>query len=426
MSNKNSKDSVGIENIVKSIITPEDIKNVVQKIYKGSAFVEFNFAPYSEDRLGVLGYHLRLQIVIERSERGSPEILELFVKTLPFDHYEHAEDVKEGGFFQEEIVFYEEILPRFLKNCKSARWCPSVYLMKKNILIMENLKTQGFDVRERFFDETATIKSAMSAVARFHSCSIITQAELNRNSKIDVTLNSFYPNSFKEKAFGKTQPIGTWFFGTCKIIAAVALRLGYEEYHVHRTFERISDIIKPSDKFVNVVCHGDLWSHNLMFDDTQPTPNCILVDFQLIRYCPLALDILQILYLNTTRSFREKSKNELIQYYHSILEETIRNNDSVKDVSIPTFEEILTQVEELKLFGPIVASLFFPAILMNLEGVVQDLQNLEKRIEFLNSDRVNLTLSQMEKDPFFKDRLEEVIGEALELGKRMDEDEIKN
>lgn len=42
----------------------------------------------------------------------------------------------------------------------------------------------------------------------------------------------------------------------------------------------------PSKKHRNVLCHGDLWSHNLLFkyDANRNPVDCCLIDFQLARY----------------------------------------------------------------------------------------------------------------------------------------------
>jgi len=87
------------------------------------------------------------------------------------------------------------------------------------------------------------------------------------------------------------------------VAVSIAENHGYDPHLIRATCERIYDITKPSCTKTNVVSHGDLWDNNLMFNNDMP-PYCLLVDYQLLRYSPLAHDIAQFLYLCTDRSLK--------------------------------------------------------------------------------------------------------------------------
>lgn len=199
-----------------------------------------------------------------------------------------------------------------------------------------------------------------------------------------------------------------------EIASAVAKNLGRDPEKLKRVFESIYDLVKPSSKHRNVICHNDLWPNNMMFDDI---PKCVLVDFQTITYAPLAQDILKLLYLNTTREYRDKNERSLIEYYHSVLEETIGNNDADKKVEIPTLEEVLSAYDDLRLLGAVAPCLYFPIHLIDKEIVKDNTvkKDSEKFEDFVVGSRVEVTLAAMKKDVWFKNKIEQAVIEFSEI-----------
>lgn len=86
--------------------------------------------------------------------------------------------------FRQESFFFDRILPQLLHGYKSEKWCPNHYLKTENSVIMEDLKCIGYRMLARLTDDLNILKSALATIARFHSCSILTEARLSRESKV--------------------------------------------------------------------------------------------------------------------------------------------------------------------------------------------------------------------------------------------------
>lgn len=65
-----------------------------------------------------------------------------------------------------------------MENFLAVKWLPTCYLADDDVLVLEDLRMQGYKLRGRFFDETDTLKSALKTVAHFHSCSILAEARV--------------------------------------------------------------------------------------------------------------------------------------------------------------------------------------------------------------------------------------------------------
>lgn len=70
---------------------------------------------------------------------------------------------------------------------------------------------------------------------------------------------------------------------------------------------------------LSAICHGDCWVNNFLYrydpEDRQHVLEVALIDFQLIRYSSIALDIANLLYCCTTKQLRDEHMEELLSFY---------------------------------------------------------------------------------------------------------------
>ncbi|KAJ8680538.1 hypothetical protein QAD02_016325 [Eretmocerus hayati] len=413
-----AKNEKAVPDSVKNLITLEDVSFVTHRALNHSnvKVKEYRFTPYSDKELGYFGSHWQLDIVIQ--VQGEQKNLSLFVKCLPLNCQKQIDFVQEEGIFLEETIFFKDIYPQLIESYCGEKWSPVCYLSKKDILIMENLRDQNYKMHDIFFDKTELLKSALTSVARFHSCSILTEDRFYRESREHNTLGKLYPGSFREKTYTKSGGAVRWLQAGINLAVAVADRLGYNSLRLRQSFDQIFDVVRPSQKYRNVICHGDLWTNNLMFDDAKPIPKCILVDFQFIRYGPMVLDILQLIYLSTTKAYRKENEKELIHFYYSILNETILKNKETAETISPKLHDILDAYEDLRLYGCFIASLQFPIALLDPEIVKENTKDSESYEKFIFGDRTDVTLAYMQKNEFYRRIIEESIGELVEIGNK--------
>ena len=148
----------------------------------------------------------------------------------------------------------------------------------------------------------------------------------------------------------------------------------------------------------------------MIFDDAG---HCVLVDFQLIRYAPLAHDLMQMLYLATTREFRKKHERQIIEFYYATLKETLTANGYVG--SAPSFEEVLQGAEEQRLPALVTAAIFHPTVLMDGKTAAIIMDSPATYESYYFHDRRPFVYDIMAKDPEYKIRIEEIVTEFAEV-----------
>lgn len=387
-------------------LSTEDIEKIVKSAFKGNVTIlSHDQQPYSEKKMGFLGYHGRLTIKI-RDQEGNIQDMGFFFKSIPYNNDIQKGFIEEIGVFEEETNFYNEYLPKLRSNFAIEDWSPKIYLVKSDIIVMEDLRLSGFKMVNIPLAEDE-IQCAISTVARFHASTILAE---NQNKKSFLEL---YPDSFQEK-LSKTENGQRYFKAGIEAIVSAAMDLELDEV------ERLPNIIfksieflKPSSSHRNVICHCDLWIYNFMFDDSL---KCVLVDFQTIRYAPMVIDLLHIFYVNTERKFRAKWEYKLIQHYYKVLSDTIRRNN--KSVDFPSFEDIWTDYENFRLFGTAVALIELPMALYDEVKKEEIMQDPEAFYNFCFNDRREYIIEYLHTNEAYKNIIKETILEAIEIDKK--------
>lgn len=397
-------------NSIYKLFSFEEVKEVMKRVLNDDvAVMEYAIRPYSDGKLGFLGSHYRLE-VIASTKKEETVALSLFLKTIPYEVPEQADYVIKKGVFENETNFYGIIMPLLREGYRGKPWAPMCYKVTNNLMVFEELGRKSYSTRNKLFDETL-VRAGLSAIARLHAASLLAEARL------DVPLNRLHPDAFAEKGFARDEMTRMWLETGFDVAAAVAERQGRDPHLVRAVCERIYDITEPSCTKTNVVSHGDLWANNLMFNNDVP-PNCLLVDYQLSRYSPLAHDIAQFLYLCTDRSFREARENAMLQHYYETLCEILNAHETPQK---PAWSEVVEGMEEQRLGALITAVLYFPTVLMDENLGAQVMNDSVSYAEYYFRDRKKFVLSNMKKDSVYERRINEAVVEIAELASRLDQ-----
>lgn len=84
----------------------------------------------------------------------------------------------------------------------------------------------------------------------------------------------------------------------------------------------IFEVVKRKEARFNVLCHGDLWSNNVMFkynEDTGKVEECLLVDLQMCFFNTPMLDLQYFIFSSVQQEIRLEKIDHMIQYYHQQL-----------------------------------------------------------------------------------------------------------
>lgn len=401
---------VSENNGIYELLSLEEIKEVTKRELGNDAdLTKYAIRSQSEGKIGYLGSHYRLDIVAAR--RNETVSLSLFLKSVPYEIPDQADYVIKKGVFKQETKFYSHIMPLLREGYRGEPWAPICYKVKDNLMVLEDLNVKGYSMRDKLFDETL-VRTGLSALARLHAASLLAEERLG------VPLNQLYPEAFVERAFSHEGLTRSWFEAGIDVAAAVAERLGYDSGLIRSICEEVYPAMKPSRTKINVVSHGDLWGNNLMFNEDVP-PKCLLVDFQLLRYSPLAHDVAQFLYLCTDRSFRETRENAMLRHYYETLCATLNAHET--RMRRPSWSEMITGMEEQRLAAAITATIYFPTILMDENTSAQVMRDSANYVEYYFWNRKEFVLSNMEKDKVYGRRIREAVVELAELASRLDQ-----
>ncbi|XP_015431448.1 PREDICTED: uncharacterized protein LOC107187789 [Dufourea novaeangliae] len=398
-------------NSPQSLLTFQDVQNVAKRSLGREVDVKkFALRPYSSGTLGFLGTHLRLTVEVE-SKSGGTETLSFFVKGVPYDVPVQAEYVIDRCVFLKEKIFYRDIVPEFYKVYNKEPWSPTCYLVKDHLLIFEDLGAKGYTVSNKVFTKERVV-AGLTTLARLHASSLLTEARLG------VSLKKLYPHGFVENSFSQTGKCRQWFSVGIDAIVGVAEHIGLDASLLPNICEEVFSGIETSATKRNVVSHGDLWGNNLMYSNDVP-PKCLLVDFQLVRYCPLAHDVAQFLYLSADRSFRLACEESMLKHYYSVLCDTLKT--AKISVDIPAWSEVVEGMEEQRLCAAITAATFFQTVLLD-EQVGAEITNDSDTYsihQFVS--RTEMIINTMKSTPEYNRRLTEIVTELVELSFRFDE-----
>ena len=391
-------------------ITREDVEVVAKKAFGVTAKVfSYHVRIFSEEKLGFMGAHRHLAVTVENPGSTDKEIHSFFLKTVPYDIEEQASVIEESNAFFKETYFYKNIVSQLLKSIKDKSWIAQCYLVKDDTLVFEDLKLRDFVLKDKLLD-VITLKSALAGLAKFHASTRLAEKRLGK------TFAELHPKALQECLFTRKGRFHNWYNTGVDAIVAIAKQLKLDHTNIPKICDRIHELIQASRTRRNVLCHGDVKSLNLLFDESRPVPKCVLVDFQLLRYCPAMTDVAQLLYLNARRQLRDEYEEELLRYYHEILCETLRDNDPA--INLPSFKEILREFEDMRLVGLVTTALYSPINLIEGRTCAELTKDSDGFARLLFKDRVDLVLSIMKQDQAYNEVLTEIVTELVQRSKQ--------
>lgn len=398
-------------------LSEDEVSKILQNKFKSDKFkiVSFTLDMLGE-WIGNCGDHAILNVQIQ-SENNFGTRHTFFVKLYP--RVPFVIDFIEGtGSFRKEIFMYKIFNLMEEEEIKILHECiPQCYLTSSNkYIVLENLYEEGYKSlnKHEVFDWD-TVKVALESLAKLHASSLLYE-EKNSCRLIDIYKEEFeetyYNNSDNFPMKKEIEAAFTGVLNSIKLFNLPEKLLSGKDFRtvLEQVCHKIYDLAKPSKKFRNVVCHGDIWATNIVIkhDENGKSIKSKLVDFQCGRYAPPAQDVMSLIHLTTSREFRKKFMYNFIGIYYTNLEKhiTLGGYDMKK---IITFDEFLASCEEQKVFGMIQTATYFPLILLDSKVVKEYFGNQENNKEALHVDRSILVREFMDQDKNYRDRVKESI-----------------
>ncbi|KAJ8667653.1 hypothetical protein QAD02_009316 [Eretmocerus hayati] len=366
---------------------------------------EYSLTNFSNETLGYLSNHQSLEVKVINEEKVTVKALTFFVKSQKKETNDF-----ERAVFKRESTFFSDVVPLMNQNFKSEPWIPQCFLVKNGILVMEDLKVQGFESIKGSNFGIDYWKSAMEALARFHVSSILLE------ERIQKPLSDLHPGLFEEIVFVDDNGLSwRWLLAGIEIAEIIAQNLNLDPTFIAKAYNLTLERIRPSKKDLNVFCHSDLWYNNMMFKKNNEQVECRLVDFQMTAYTSYAIDLLQFMYMNIDGDLKNKYEKELMKVYHSKLVQELEKHEY--QGQIVSFEKILKDADEKRICGLVAAVQLFPIALLSKEFSRQYMADSEKFEYYSFTTRAEFIKTVMEADDGYRKKLEDAVSDLVEYMK---------
>lgn len=400
------------------MLTELQLKSVISRDFgDGAEYESHKIIKIGDVPIGFLGDHFILQIngVIERKQTNF--VKDYFLKIVPKNVEKRIEYLEETGCFKKEAKLYQTLIPLLQQHC-SIKWAPDCYFTSDgNIMVLENLANYKTEASKDLIYNVEQLKVATYTLAKFHASSVIYE-EMNRCKISDDHSETLEENAYP-KEIGRIRQRG--LENGIKVLSELirhipkyqnSKNLGEILHKFPLLMRKIYDFVEPSENYRNVLTHADLWVNNLMmlFDGNQPI-ECRIVDFQLCRYAPLATDLAQLIYINSTNEMRVHHLDNLLNIYCDSFEQELMMN-GIDSSALPR-SEILKSFNEFQLYGLIETALFGHLTMLPSNLSTTIMTSSEEYDKFINQCRVDICLKAFKED-YYRNRLTEILSEIID------------
>ncbi|XP_062705133.1 uncharacterized protein LOC109398299 isoform X3 [Aedes albopictus] len=407
----------------------------------------------------------------EEEEYAEEEYLSFFLKILPEQVPKLADYVREMGCFRKEIQLYTHLIPRLQDVTIGTKpFAPRAYLTKdEKLLVFENLKAEGYRMLEnnKSLLDFAHLEVALKTVAKLHAASLVLE---ERTKQPIAKLYSGHLNEnvyIDDETYVRKTNLDNAIKALCELIKRIdkyknSDKLDYILGKFPEVIRRIYDFARPSTEYRNVFNHGDLWNNNLMFKYDEPektAPNSdpgacaaeggatgqqehqppeeqqqpqsmanvsrrtghpmptagILLDYQLSRYAPPALDVFTVITLGSVSTFRAKHQSALLGAYYDALRAELALHQLDIGRILPR-SEFDASCEYYELAGLVESCLFNMTILVPMEIAKPLMDGSAPFDDFIRDERtkVQLIVRSFEIDATFRDRFTDILSEIID------------
>lgn len=340
--------------IEKDILTEEDYTKILQNKLKvkNVKYLNATWAPLSDNVEGYIGEHYVIKI--DHILNNIKKTEKLFVKTTSRNESQRATSTDLNSFVK-ECFMYNYLFKEYEKMGYNLCFAPKCYYCKKDeTIVMEDLKSSGYKLRDRAepFDLNHC-KAALKSLAYFHANALAYEETKSKELGTPYRINQGKPEIFKEILYNSDENLATKFIEiTADCIVELAKFMPESEEWKQSLINRLKNLDCP--KIFNTPLsarktsgHGDLWSNNMLFKYSNGSIDCCLIDYQVVRHHFPSYDALLIIYSNTTRAFRKKHFQELVNYHFDKVVE-ILNDYGFAGKDVLSREDYLKTAELLK------------------------------------------------------------------------------
>ncbi|XP_055856529.1 uncharacterized protein LOC129919610 [Episyrphus balteatus] len=290
---------------------------------------------------------VRVQINAELKD-GSTKDVSFIIKTVP-QIEQAAMMLAMMGHFPKENLMYSKYLPTFEKMYteigQEITFGPKHYTLKKNpesdYVLLDDLCLEGYKNQNRIegLDKEHT-EAALKKLAEFHAASAV-HCQVNGGELEGPLVNGMFNDQMIGMFVAMMKPTLEIFLKSLEINEIDSKYIEKARAMIDVVMDKFIELNKPNLKDFNVICHGDLWSNNIMFlhDEVNgKLKETRFVDFQLSRYASPVIDLYYFLLTSPKLEIKVANFDEFIQFYHENLIKNLKLLNYSK--KLPTLKDL--------------------------------------------------------------------------------------
>lgn len=403
----------------------EDCEKILSAKFpeKDLVFISFDLSPVSGNVEGFIGEYFHLNI--KYKEGATEQTEQFFVKSPPVKNETQLSWSKEMNAYKKENFLYDYVLKKCRDFGYDTSFAPKSFLCK-DLIVMEDLSLKGYRLhgRRSVFD-LEHCKVALRSLARFHGSCYSWEKKMSEALGREFLVLEEHSGVLIESLY---TPPGEGQFSNARKFLTFTVETLVKLCRLLPESEEWKDDLEGRLKDFNCgkvlwqelpchksLCHGDLWSNNLLFKYEGSIPvHCSLIDYQTLRYNYPCFDALLVVYQNTRKSFRKEHLQDLMRFYFQTFLDVLQENGcNARGVSWRDFWVSLKALEPLATFQAASSrslSLLSPEVLT--ESVMSGAATLEG-IVFEN--RPELAVKTFQHDENFRNSMTEDLYDIYEL-----------
>lgn len=344
-----------------------EVELVLWKVLKREVhLLDFHLQPF-ETKVGFNGDHSTLGVRYTEINMADYQAKEhsFFVKQVPEGENFVRNFILDRGLFNKEKEMYQTLLPMMDKALGRRLPVAKCYLIEdEKYMIFEDLRRIGFKLFNKLeYLKLDECEAALRAISMLHAGSLA--VEIKTGKLMPYIAKHCYEALIAEE--GSNDVISRqWHTKSLETVFALLQKMQcfksrmagvdwddvYQRLHV--AWEQCAVAANgKSSGYRNVISHRDLWVTNVLF---RHPAEVVLVDFQLYRYAPPAIDFLMFLHLTTSRQFRREHLSVLLQHYFKSLVEYLEQAGIDREKIPISFLQLKKSTQEFKTFGVTIAA----------------------------------------------------------------------
>ncbi|XP_021705818.1 uncharacterized protein LOC5572842 [Aedes aegypti] len=279
--------------------------------------------------------------------------------------------------FANEINAYGQLVPVMRRFSQDQLPFPVCHYAGKDtegdLIVMEDLTCSGFYMVDRRRNLSyRQCRTVLEELANFHAVSLAmklvkpVQFHTMKEKVTEIVYNDaaaeFYTHSLETSLRGTLDSLH--YSNTDGSLDAPIKAI---EKLSGRLYQIMYSAVRNSHEPWKVLCHGDTWVNNLMFNEGHDQVK--LIDLQTMRYTSPVIDILHLLYTSTGVEIRNAYGDELIRNYQQALVTALRIYvPASKSFVLPaleatfSYENIQAEYDDRILYGLGIAMWLLPAV----------------------------------------------------------------